>query len=329
MALSQDIDLGAEPGAHGWFGFDDTAIMHLCPHARCRLAAVHADQFPVDADLVGRLLRRQLPAYAQLPMRRVASGGTVNAVFRLGRDLSVRLPLTADGVGSVLLESRWLPRLAPLLPVAVPGVVFTGEPSDGFPFPWAVHRWLDGRPLVEGRAPDAVVRAVARFVDTFRSIDLPDAPPAHRSTPLAAVDAEARAAFESLRSFDEEIDVDAVVSTWARVTAVPYDEAQRRWIHSDLMPSNLLAANGRLGAVLDFGTVGIGDPAVDLIPAWNLCTPRSREIFRNHVDSDDLTWERGRGWAMSMAAVQLPYYRDTNPIISANARWVLRQVLTD
>jgi aminoglycoside phosphotransferase (APT) family kinase protein len=95
------------------------------------------------------------------------------------------------------------------------------------------------------------------------------------------------------------------------------------------MPSNLLGADGRLTGVLDFGTAGVGDPAVDLIPAWNLLTPAARRVFRAGVDADDAMWARGRGWALSMAVTQLPYYRTTNPVISANARYVLHQILRE
>lgn len=291
---------------------------------------MHADEPDTDADLVRRLLVAQFPQWADLPVRRLASGGTVNAIYRVGTELTVRLPLLKGGDETLDHEARWLPRLAPLLPVAIPEVVALGEPAEGYPWRWAVHRWLEGETLVEGEAADPVslARDLAAFVTALREVDLDGGPPAYRGAPLRTVDAEARAAIQELRGTDEPFDADAILAAWDTALAAPDWSGPPCWTHSDLMPGNLLGAGERLAAVLDFDTAGVGDPAVDLIPAWNLLTPEAREVFRAGVGSDDATWARGRGWALSMAAVQLPYYRHTNPVISANARYVIDQVLT-
>ncbi|WP_219665826.1 phosphotransferase [Streptomyces bambusae] len=290
---------------------------------------MHADEAETDEDLVRRLLRGQFPQWADLPVRRLESGGTVNAIYRVGTGLTVRLPLTAGGAGTLEQEAYWLPRLAPLVPVPVPEVVGLGQAAEGYPWGWAVHRWIDGEVLVEGRAdaPEQLARDLAAFVTALRGAELGAGPPAHRGEPLAAADAETRAAIEELRHTDEPFDADAALAAWEEALAAPGWTGEPRWIHSDLMPSNLLGAGGRLAAVIDFGTAGLGDPAVDLIPAWNLLPPAARQVFREAVDADDAAWARGRGWALSMAVIQLPYYRRTNPVISANARYVIRQVL--
>lgn len=295
------------------------------------MVKMHADEMETDADLVRRLLRAQFPQWANLSVRRLPSGGTVNAIYRVGSKLTVRLPLTAGGAEGQEHEARWLPKLAPLLPVAVPTVVGTGEPSEGYPWAWAVHRWIEGEVLVEGQVaePDRLARDLAAFVTALRKVDLDGGPPAHRGAPLATVDAGTRAAIEELRQTDEPFDADAARAVWETALAAPDWRAAPCWIHSDLMPSNLLVADNRLVAVLDFATVGIGDPAVDLIPAWNLLPRTARQVFRECVDVDDDTWARGRGWALSMAVIQLPYYRHTNPVISANARYVIEQALAD
>ena len=288
---------------------------------------MHADEATTDAELVRRLLRGQFPQWADLPIERLASGGTVNAVYRLGDRLSVRLPLTAGGVDDLDWEARWLPLLAPRLPVAIPTVVAGGGPAEGYPHPWAVHEWIDGTTPVEGRVaePELLAHDLAAFVSALRGVSLPDGPAAYRGGSLAAEDGETRDAIEALRHTDEPFDADAAIAAWEDALDAPEWTGAPCWVHSDLMPSNMLVTADRLTAVIDFSTAGVGDPACDLIPAWNLLPAPARESFRDAVGIDDATWRRGRGWALSMALIQLPYYRRTNPIISANARHVIEE----
>lgn len=290
---------------------------------------MHADEADIDSDLVQRLLRGQFPHWGDLPLERVASGGTVNAIYRLGGALTVRLPRTASGTRALEWEARWLRRLAPLLPVSIPSVVAIGTPGAGYPWPWAVHRWIEGETAVEGRlaSPGLLARDLAEFVVAMREVRLPHAPRAYRGVPLATVDAPARAAIEELRHTSEPFDAGAALAAWERALAAPAWAGDPRWVHSDLMPSNLLVTGGRLAAVLDFSTAGTGDPACDLIPAWNLLPAGARGTFRAVAGLDDATWLRGQGWALSMAVIQLPYYRATNQVISANARHVIAEVL--
>ncbi|WP_308016802.1 aminoglycoside phosphotransferase family protein [Pseudonocardia sp. ICBG162] len=290
---------------------------------------MHTDEVDVNDHVVRELVRVQFPEWADLPVRRLDSGGSTNAIFRVGTTLSARLPLTAGGVEGLHRETRWLPVLASASPVPVPDVVAIGRPGGDYPFDWAVHRWIDGEVLVEGRvpAPDGIARDLAAFIAALHEVDVTGAPQAHRSGTLADRDAQTRSAVEELARTDEPFDPDEAIAVWESVTAVPAPGAPARWIHSDLMPSNLLTRDGQLTAVIDFSTAGLGDRAVDLIPAWNLLPPAARSTFRAAVGVDDDTWERGRGWALSMALIQLPYYRGTNPVISSNARHVIEQVL--
>jgi aminoglycoside phosphotransferase (APT) family kinase protein len=290
---------------------------------------MHDGEADIDADLVRRLLRSQFPQWSELPLQRLASGGTVNAIYRLGDALTVRLPLTASGTDALEVEQRWLHRLAPQLPVTIPTVVATGTPAEGYPWPWAVHRWIEGEPAVEGRLtrPDLLARDLGSFVTAMRKVSLTGGPIAYRGVPLATADRSTRAAIEELRRTSEPFDADAMLAAWTRALDAPPWSGPGRWLHSDLMPSNMLVADGRLRGVLDFSTAGVGDPACDLIPAWNLLPAAARDIFRDAVETDDATWARGRGWALSMAVIQLPYYRTTNRVISDNARHVIGAVL--
>ncbi|MFC9603644.1 aminoglycoside phosphotransferase family protein [Streptomyces niveus] len=295
---------------------------------------MHADEVPTDVALVRRLLAAQFPHWAGLPVVPFPSGGTVNAVYRLGDDMAVRLPRIEGGVEDVAKERRWLPRLAPHLPVPIPTVLGSGTPAEGYPWPWSVHRWLDGAHPEAGQLtrPALMAADLAGFVMTLRRIDPTDGPPAYRGGPLSAQDDETRDALGRLRALGGIIDTEAATAAWEVSLRAPGWEGPPVWVHSDLMPGNLLldsAGRGRLGGVIDFGTVGVGEPASDLIPAWNLLPAGVRDGFRAALAADDATWARGRGWALSMALIQLPYYLHTNPTLAANARHVITEVLTD
>jgi aminoglycoside phosphotransferase (APT) family kinase protein len=289
---------------------------------------LHPDELPIDVPLVRRLLAEQLPALAALPLRPVPATGTVNVVLRLGDDLAVRLPRLARWAGSLERELAWLPRLAPALPLAVPEPVASGRPSPAFPLPWAVVRWLDGEPYAEERIGDehAAARTLARFVVALRSALPTDAAPPTGRAPLPALDAVTRAALADLGA---DVDRAAVLREWERaLAATPWDGAPV-WLHTDLLRPNLLARDGRLAAVLDFGGVGVGDPAGDGIAAWSVFGPAGRRAYRDTLPLDDAAWERARGYALHQALLIVPYYRRTHPAFAAAALRTIEQVLAD
>ncbi|MGV9284901.1 aminoglycoside phosphotransferase family protein [Streptomyces sp. NPDC003730] len=290
------------------------------------------DTHDVDDRLVRRLVDGQFPHWSGLPVERFPSGGTVNAMYRLGETMVVRLPLVRGGVADVTTEREWLPRLAPLLPTAVPEVLGSGAPAEGYPWPWSVYRWLPGE-LPEAGAltdPESLAADLAAFVAAMRSVALPDPPNAYRGGPLATLDEPTRAALAALRELPEEgADCDALTEVWQDALGAPAWDGQARWLHADLMPGNLLLSGGRLAGVIDFGCMGVGDPACDLFPAWNLLPPGARETFREALGVDGATWRRGRGRTLSQALIALPYYRESNPAMAGNARHVIRSVLTE
>ncbi|MEJ7653672.1 MAG: aminoglycoside phosphotransferase family protein [Chloroflexia bacterium] len=287
---------------------------------------MHFDEVDTDLSLVGRLLATQFPQWANLPIEPVHSAGTDNAMYRLGNDMVVRLPRIHWAVEAVEREHRWLPPLAPLLPVAIPIPLGTGTPGEGYPWHWSVYRWLEGEnPAVDRIAdPHLLAMEIAEFVAALQRIDPADGPPA--GPPLAMQDAQVRTSIEALRGM---IDTDAATDVWEADLQIPEWTGPPVWLHSDLAPGNVLLVEGRLSAVIDFSGVGVGDPSGDLRVAWNLLPAGVRNIFRAALQVDDATWARGRGRALAQALVQLPYYRGTNPLLAYNARHVIHEVLTD
>jgi aminoglycoside phosphotransferase (APT) family kinase protein len=292
---------------------------------------MHADELHTDAALVRRLLAAQFPHWADLPIVRVLSSGTDNALYRLGDDMVVRLPRIHWAVGGVDKDLEWLPQLAPLLPVSIPVPLAKGGPTDGYPWAWGVYPWLAGEnPAVDG-IPDAesLTSDVANFVNALHRVDLVDGPSAGRGRPLGEVqDEEARAALLELRGM-RLIDVNAATAAWEEALEAPRWSGPAVWVHGDLLSGNLLLEGGRLTGVIDWGGVGVGDPACDLIVAWGLIPRALRPVFRAAVGFDDATWARGRGWALSVGLIALPYYKETNPTLAATARRLIDEALAE
>jgi len=289
---------------------------------------MHVDEVDIDADVVRGLLVEQFPNWSALPIAVVPSTGTVNAIFRLGDDLCVRLPRVRGWAGDLAKEVQWLPTLAPRLPLAVPEPLATGAPGLGYPFAWAIYRWIPGATFALDRVEDERRAAVdlAQFVTQLRRIDPAGAPASSRARPLRVRDPECRAAIEAI---GRHIDSDAVTAAWERTLAAPAFDGRAVWTHGDLLPPNLLVRDGRLHAVLDFGSVGVGDPAVDVIAAWSVFGAAGRDAYRTALAVDDATWIRARGLALHQALLIIPYYPDTNPEFVAMAQRTVDAVLAD
>ncbi len=306
--------------------------------------ALHSDEIPIDAELVRGLVGRAMPAYADAPVRRLASSGSTNALFRLGDDLLVRLPRQPGGSATISKEATWLPVLGPLLPVSVPDVVAVFEPDRDYPERWSVVRWIDGAhpevvdpdTSVDPRRED-LAKNLATVLDALRQAEVPTGAvndphlQSYRGEPLATMDQATRENIERCRSLEDfGFDLDAAEQIWAEAMKLPgaADRTTPRWYHGDLAAENLLVHDGALAAVLDFGGLSVGDPTVDLVVAWEVLDPPARELFRRQVGVDDATWLRGRAWALSIT-LMIWYYWTTMPERRARCMAVGRNVLAD
>jgi aminoglycoside phosphotransferase (APT) family kinase protein len=305
---------------------------------------LHVDEIPIDAALVRALVARAMPQHAHLPVHRLPASGSSNALFRLGNDLLVRLPRQPGGSTAISKETRWLPLVAQHLPIAAPEVLAEFPPACGYPEHWSVIRWLDGEhpAVVDPSTPaephrhDLAIDLAGALKALWHTPIPPEArtDPAlycYRGEPLSTMDDRTRRNIDRCRALvDFELDLDAAERLWTEAMRLPcaVDRTPPRWYHADIAAENLLIRDGRLTALLDFGSLALGDPAVDLIAAWEILDPPARETFRTHLAVDDDTWLRGRAWALSIA-LMIWYYWTTMPARRASRIAVGRNILTD
>jgi aminoglycoside phosphotransferase (APT) family kinase protein len=212
-------------------------------------------------------------------------------------------------------------------------------PGEGYPWRWSVYTWIEGENATVRRFADPCQAAVdlARFVSALQRIDPSGGPPpgahnSYRGAPLAKRDAPTRAALAALaeqRGKHGTLDLDAATAAWEAALHAPAWGGPPVWLHGDLLPGNLLVRRGVIHAVIDFGCLGVGEPAMDLTPAWTLFSGQAREAFRAALAVDDATWARGRGWALSFGLIALPYYYETNPVLAGINRRAIDEVLAD
>jgi aminoglycoside phosphotransferase (APT) family kinase protein len=298
---------------------EEPTITTVCPDA-------------IDTTLVRRLLTAQFPQWADLPITPAVPQGWDNRTFRLGAELSVRLPSAAGYTPQVEKEHRWLPVLAPQLPLPIPVPLALGRPGEGFPWPWSVYRWLDGAPASTARIGDLVAfaAALAAFLAALQRIDAAGGPLAgphsfFRGGSLMTYDDETRRTIVAVREF---IDAPAATALWQAALAAPWS-GPPVWFHGDVAVNNLLVREGRLSAVIDFGCCGVGDPACDTVIAWTLFRGPSRAAFRAGLPLDAATWQRGRGWALWKALLIFNQARAGDGAQAAEARRVINDLLAD
>ena len=285
----------------------------------------------IDADLVRRLVDTQFPQWRHLPVSPVEFGGWDNRTFHLGDEMTVRLPSAAHYSLQVEKEHRWLPRLAPLLPLPIPVPLAMGVPADDYPWHWSVYSWIEGETAKRERIADLSQFAadLAGFLVALKRVD-PTGGPApgqhnfFRGGPLAVYDGETRRAITALGN---RIDASLVSAVWEAALAANW-RGPPVWFHGDVSWGNLLVEAGRLSAVIDFGTSGVGDPSCDLAIAWTLFEGESRQVFRTGLAIDDAAWARGRGWALWKALITVAGHTNNQAEVEKSRR-VIDEVLAD
>jgi aminoglycoside phosphotransferase (APT) family kinase protein len=291
----------------------------------------NTSKIQIDIALVHRLITEQFPQWAELPIKPVELSGWDNRTFHLGEHMSVRLPSAADYAKKVEQEQRWLPKLAPLLPLQIPVPLAMGEPSAGYPWQWSIYKWLDGKTASIDRINNLCQFAttLGDFLCALQKIDTNGGPLAgahnfYRGGLLTTYDAEAR---QAIKTLGDDIDVDAVTTVWNEALASTWPSAPV-WVHGDVAIGNLLVVNGHLNAIIDFGCMGVGDPACDLVLAWTFFKGDSRDAFRAAIPLDNDTWARGRGWALWKALITCAA-PGTDPIKATESWRVIDEVLAD
>ncbi|MHC5268920.1 aminoglycoside phosphotransferase family protein [Enterococcus sp. LJL98] len=279
----------------------------------------------ITTKFVKCLVKEQFPKWQHLAIQPVDQSGHDNRTFHLGKEYSVRLPSGVAYAGQVTKEAQWLPKLQGGLSYEIPVPVALGKPTAPFPFPWSINRWIDGQTVSVQTVPDRLVFAhdLARFLNELQQIDVTGGPLAgkqnfYRGGALKVYHQETRQALTKLSSV---FPAKPLQEIWERALASHWQQPPV-WVHGDLAVGNLLVRDGRLVAVIDFGILGIGDPACDYVMAWTFFEQSSREIFKKSLACDEATWERSKGWALWKALIS---YQSEEPE-STNSQWASQTI---
>ncbi|MEV6283940.1 aminoglycoside phosphotransferase family protein [Kribbella sp. NPDC051770] len=292
---------------------------------------MHDDQVEVTAEVVAGLVREQFPEWSGEPVRLLPSSGTVNAIFRIGDGLSARFPLRLKDAGAVLAvlerEAEASAELAGVSRFPVPEPVALGKPGVGYPMPWAVQTWLPGAIASEVDVSGSVGFAedLAGFVGDLRAADTRGRVFSGDNRGGEIADHDEWVA-KCLAESEGLLDVRRLRALWSGFRELPRTSADVM-SHGDLIPGNVLVADGRLSGVLDTGGFGPADPALDLVGAWHLLDAGPRDVLRRVLGSDDLEWERGRAWAFEQAIGLVWYYLESNPTMSSMGRRTIERLL--
>lgn len=289
---------------------------------------MHNNEIPSNIQLIKKLIIEQFPQWKNLPIKHISSSGTDNTIYKLGTDMCIRVPRITQTEKQIKKEQCWLPKLAPFLPLPIPKLIGQGLPTDIFPYSWSIYNWIDGKNCFVEKITNQEQEAkkLAEFIRALQRIDTTNAPFSERGVSLSTRDTKVKETFNSLK---DSFDIPLIESLWNKAINAPEWNKKPVWLHGDLLPVNLLINQGSLTAVIDFGFLGIGDPAIDLLPAWSIFSGEARNIFRTTLQVDAATWNRGKGWALSIALIIIPYYKKSNTVLVEIAEQIIQEIITD
>lgn len=290
------------------------------------------DKFIIDTTIAKRLIANQFPQWKELFVRPVDRSGWDNITFHLGENMLIRMPSASEYVLQVEKEQKWLPKLAPLLPLSIPVPLAMGEPTPEYPWKWSIYQWIEGETAASGHITDLYdfATTLAQFLQAFQRIDARDGPLSglhsfFRGGSLTNYDSEARRAIIALNG---KIDTHVATRLWEEAIATTW-QGLPVWVHGDISTGNLIVNKGKLSAVIDFGQLAVGDPACDLAIAWTLFSGKSREAFRKNLQLDEKTWARGRAWTLWKALVVAANFTNPNNSESIHCWRIIDEILAD
>lgn len=286
---------------------------------------LHKDEIDIDKLIVRKLINEQFSQFSNLPVREVRLTGTVNAIYRLGEEYYIRLPRLDWANDALHNEFKVLPVISRNVTLRVPEIVEKGKPNADYPFDWTVSRWIQGDIYRDTLVNEAeAAEELAQFIIELHSIQVTgDAPKAGRK-PLRELDEET---VKAITECQGDIDVENALKVWHElIEAEPWD-FNPVWIHADLLKPNLIVNGGKLSAIIDFGSAGVGDPAFDIIPAWTVLTSEARGLFKRVLNLSDDIWQRARAYALHQAVFIIPYYRESNPKFVEQAKKTINNLL--
>ncbi len=283
----------------------------------------------INSALVKQLILSQFPQWKDLPIKPVALSGWDNRTYHLGDEMLVRLPSAESYAAQVDKEQTWLPILESKLPLQIPKPLALGQPEFGYPFNWSVYEWIEGRTLAEVESEKQMLaKELADFLTNLYQIPVMEGPAAgahnfYRGGSLAVYDAETK---QAIQVFDKSIDAKTTLRIWELALASSWQNAPV-WVHGDISPGNLIVRDGHLHAVIDFGLLSVGDPACDLVMAWNYFDSKSRKVFKEAMALDSNTWHRARGWALWKALIIASGISKTNAVEANSSYQIIEDII--
>lgn len=287
------------------------------------------DELEINTEMVRKLLSTYACKWAELPIEEINSTGTDNALFMLGNDCVLRMPKRESAAILLEKELTWLPVLQGL-PLAVPELLLHGKSKQDFGFEFGIFNWIPGQVASRDQITDLkqATLNLAGFLTALQDVNTDHAPRAGQQNNNRGIDLVelTRKVYSSINVLADEIDVTKACELWERACSVPIAE-RSVWIHGDLKADNMIAVDGALAGVIDWGLSAVGDAAVDFAVVWTWVAPNNRELFRRKCQIDENDWQRAKGWALYCAVIALSYYRGrSHDALCNHSRITLRRL---